>query len=315
MGYYPLHFLVSTVFAPMFIATERFYNTKIKTTALRALLNYSLLQAWFPKEAEIWNQPTWFLSALTFCNFAMPLALPPVASLSKQGLRKLMCALTSISVLQKLSYSESALCFHSREIASTAPKHPLMWNLTRFHPIWAMMEMVMGVVAARDAMLDTEEDKRQNKENPLVYFLAAHSTLLLRLTSFDYNDALIRSVLFVPLYTKFLTSMHRDCLREEPSALTRFFGSKTMTWLGSLAFPIFILHGPIGQMFYKKAIAQRLWGGPLPNSFFPVYLAIVLVCSAAMSEGFVKNRRVQLFASQAAQRLATQTRGMLHDGA
>jgi hypothetical protein len=43
-----------------------------------------MLQAWFPKEAEIWNQPTWFLSALTFSNLTMPtLVLPNVANLSK----------------------------------------------------------------------------------------------------------------------------------------------------------------------------------------------------------------------------------------
>ena len=52
--------------------------------AFRAFLNFSMLQAWFPKEAEIWNQPTWFLSALTFSNLTMPtLVLPNVANLSK----------------------------------------------------------------------------------------------------------------------------------------------------------------------------------------------------------------------------------------
>ena len=52
--------------------------------AFRAFLNFSMLQAWFPKEAEIWNQPTWFLSALTFSNLTMPtLVLPQVANLSK----------------------------------------------------------------------------------------------------------------------------------------------------------------------------------------------------------------------------------------
>ncbi|CAE7548559.1 unnamed protein product, partial [Symbiodinium pilosum] len=81
MAYYPLHFVVSAIFAPMFIQVERpvsvkksvqsvlgyetgcaerrWYNTPWTTTAFRAFLNFSMLQAWFPKEAEIWNQPTW----------------------------------------------------------------------------------------------------------------------------------------------------------------------------------------------------------------------------------------------------------------
>ena len=101
------------------------------------------------------------------------------------------------------------------------------------------------------------------------------------------------------------------------AAITRFFGSKPMATLGSIAFPMFILHrsqalekafppcamvpglicvelplarhGPIGQIFYKKAprssckrhdvceasvvqwqvLAKRIWGAPMPTSFFP----------------------------------------------
>jgi peptidoglycan/LPS O-acetylase OafA/YrhL len=48
--------------------------------------------------------------------------------------------------------------------------------------------------------------------------------------------------------------MHRDALSKEPSSITKFFGSKPMATLGSLAFPMFIVHGPIGQIFYKKAL-------------------------------------------------------------
>eukprot|EP00401_Gymnodinium_catenatum_P083128 CAMPEP_0117621840 /NCGR_PEP_ID=MMETSP0784-20121206/87839_1 /TAXON_ID=39447 /ORGANISM="" /LENGTH=448 /DNA_ID=CAMNT_0005425773 /DNA_START=71 /DNA_END=1417 /DNA_ORIENTATION=+ len=312
MSYYPLHFLVSTAFAPMFVMVERWYNTPWQTTAFRAFLNYTLLQAWFPKEAEIWNQPTWFLSALSFSNLTMPAILPRVAALSKNGLQKLFYALTSVSVLQKLSYSETTR-FHSREIATTQPMYPLIWNLTRFHPFWALIEMTMGIAATRDVMLDTEDDKKKRHMNPMLYFIASYASLGLRLTPLDFNDAIIRSTLFVPLYTKFLTALHRDCLSEKPAAITRFFGSKLMTQLGSLAFPMFILHGPIGQVFYKKAVAKRLWGRAMPRAFFPVYLAIVLVTSHLLNESFVKNKTVQRLAGKLAQLLADHTQGMLQD--
>lgn len=32
----------------------------------------SVVQAWFPAHAEIWNAPTWFLSALTFAMIVLP---------------------------------------------------------------------------------------------------------------------------------------------------------------------------------------------------------------------------------------------------
>jgi hypothetical protein len=314
MAYYPLHFLVSTIFAPMFVMVERWYKTHWSTTAFRAFLNYSLLQAWFPKEAEIWNQPTWFLSALTFSNLTMPtLVLPRVAELSKAGLRKLLCGLTAVSVLQKISYSETSR-FHSREIATTKPMYPLLWNLTRFHPFWALIEMTMGIAAARDVMLDDQEERSKKRTNPLVYFLASYAALGLRLTSLDFNDAIIRSTMFVPLFTKFLTALHRDCLSENPAAITKFFGSKVMSSLGSLAFPMFILHGPIGQVFYKKALAKRLWGKAMPRSFFPVYLLIVLAASHLTNEYFVKSKRVQALSARVSQFLAKRTEGMLQDG-
>jgi len=310
MSYYPLHVLVSTVFAPMFIWAERQFKTPWRTISFRGFLNYSLLQAWFPKEAEIWNQPTWFLSALTFSNFLMPsMILPKVATLSKDGLRKLFYGLTAVSLLQKVSYSETSH-FHSYDIIKGRRQHPLIWNLTRFHPFWALIEMTMGIVAVRDVMLDERKEKVQN---PLLYFAAAYASLALRLTRFNFNDAMIRSTIFVPLFTKFLTTIHRDCLSEEPAPITRFMGSKVMTKLGALAFPMFILHGPIGQIFYKKVIARRLWGGPMPNSFFPVYLLIVLLCSYLVNEGFLKDKTVQRLSGRAAQFLGRCSEGMLQD--
>jgi len=313
MSYYPLHVLVSTIFAPMFIWAERQFKTSWSKISFRAFLNYTLLQAWFPKEAEIWNQPTWFLSALTFSNLAMPTAiLPQVAKLSKDGLRKLFAGLTAVSFLQKVAYSETAR-FHSREIATTKPMYPLIWNLTRFHPFWALIEMTMGIAAVRDVMLDTPAQRKEKAPNPLPYFAAAYGALLLRLTKLDFNDAIIRSAIFVPLFTKFLTSIHRDCLSENPSAITRFFGSAPMARLGGLAFPMFILHGPIGQVFYKKVVARKLWGRPMPNSFFPVYLLIVLLASHFVNEGFVKSKRVQTISGRAAQALGRWTEGALQD--
>ena len=41
-----------------------------------------------------------------------------------------------------------------------------IWNLTRFHPFWALIEMTMGIVAARHVMLDTEEDKKKKPTLP-----------------------------------------------------------------------------------------------------------------------------------------------------
>jgi len=312
MSYYPLHFLVSTMFAPMFIAVERFYKTPWKTTGFRAFLNFSLLQAWFPAETQTWNQPAWFLSALTFSNIAMPQVLIRSAMLSKSGAQKLFLAMTGLSVLQKTSFSQTSR-FHEHNITNADSQVPLIWNMTRFHPFWALIEMVMGVASAREVMLETEEDKKRFHLGPLAYFVAAYSSLLLRATKFDFNDAMIRSLVFVPLYSRFLQSLHRDCLSERPALITRLLSSRPMSHLGSLTFAIFVLHAPLGQLFFKKAVATRLWGKPMPRSFFPAYLGIVLVSSHLMHEFVIKSVLVMRSASAIARYLAGSTEGMLRD--
>lgn len=69
--------------------------------------------------------------------------------------------------------------------------------------------------------------------------------------------SLFRSVEYPPGILVCVSLHFRDCLMEKPHAITRFFGSGTMTKLGALAFPMFILHGPIGQIFYKKPLAWK----------------------------------------------------------
>mmetsp|Transcript_66578 Transcript_66578/g.124237 ORF Transcript_66578/g.124237 Transcript_66578/m.124237 type:complete len:444 (-) Transcript_66578:435-1766(-) len=313
MSYYPLHFVVSTAFAPMFVMIDRWMKNTPRTTLFNAFLNYTLLQAWFPSSAEIWNPPTWFLSALTFANVTLPsMVLPVVSRLSKSGVTKLLYGLGAVSFLQKLSYSQSWQ-FTCRGNYTTKTSLPKLWNLTRFHPVWAVIEVVMGVCACRTVMLDTPEERRAPVANPLWLFITSYATLALRLTRFNLNDALIRSCLFIPLYTKFLTTIHRDCMSDSPRAITRFFGSKFMTKLGGLAFPMFILHGPIGQLFYKRRVALKLWGGVMPKSFFPVYVAIVMLAGHLLNEGFVKNKAVLKLSARIAEILAKKTEGFLQD--
>ena len=73
-------------------------------------------------------------------------------------------------------------------------------------------------------------------------------------------------------------------------------GAKWLTYLGAISFPIYILHGPMGQIFYKRAVASKLFNGVVMTKypeFFPVYLLIVLVAAVATHELFMKNKDAQ----------------------
>ena len=59
---------------PVFLIADVTYNGGAKST-LHAALTFSLSQAWFPSHAELWNAPTWFLSAdIRVCGFTVRVA-------------------------------------------------------------------------------------------------------------------------------------------------------------------------------------------------------------------------------------------------
>jgi hypothetical protein len=65
-----------------------------------------VLQAWFPAHAEIWNAPTWFLSALTFAMVVLPHVLPAIAAMRKKGLKLLLVSLSSRSPKHQVAAPE-----------------------------------------------------------------------------------------------------------------------------------------------------------------------------------------------------------------
>lgn len=101
------------------------------------------VQAWFPAHAEIWNAPTWFLSALTFAMIVLPHVLPAIASMRKKGLKVLLGVLTLTSLVAKLAYSYDLNCWTILEGMCGARSHPnlLFWNVIRFNPFYNLLEV------------------------------------------------------------------------------------------------------------------------------------------------------------------------------
>jgi peptidoglycan/LPS O-acetylase OafA/YrhL len=123
------------------------------------------------------------------------------------------------------------------------------------------------------------------------------------------SDVLSRGVVFIPLFLRFLMSAHRaSVLQKVTDPLVNLLSSKFLVSLGNLAFPIFVLHGPLGQLFYKKIIATKLFGGPLNTVcgpwFFYVYLATVLGGAWLLQKLFLTNKAVSDASSKTVESLA-----------
>ena len=81
----------------------------------------------------------------------------------------------------------------------------------------------------------------------------------------------------------------------EIGRITRLLAAKPLQYLGSISFAIFMVHGPLGQVFYKKIIATKLWGVVFTKHpwFFPYWCILVLLSAAALQKFFVENKQVQ----------------------
>jgi len=288
MGYYPLHLLILFLFTPMFLFADVHYNGWF-TAITHGLMSLSLTQSWFPLHAEVWNAPTWFLSAMSFALVALPSAISTIAQLDKKGLRQAMGLFTAVLLLPRLAYSYDLGVWGVMEGLLSARTHPniAFWNSIRFNPLYALLEMLLGVVACRLVMLDTDADKKEAESksslctSPIWPLLGMAAVLGLRAFSIlGLNDPLTRSLLFLPLFLQFLMTAHRQTLADTPDkpSVTRALAWGPLTYLGTISFPIFVLHGPLGQLLYKKVIASNfMWGAYASQPWlFGVYLALAV---------------------------------------
>jgi peptidoglycan/LPS O-acetylase OafA/YrhL len=311
-GYYPLHLFVLLIFSPMFVYVDMKYNGLFRT-AFNAVLSVTLTQAWFPSSAEVWNAPTWYLSALSFITACMPFALVPISTMTKPQLRKTSAWLFLLYLLPKIGYWWDFDTLFSWEGIMAPKMHPnwSVFNMLRFSPLFLVAEVLLGAVACRLVMLDNAVDEeRPPYTNALSTFLPLSlifGGVWARAAGWvpPVSDLLFRSVWFVPLFLRFLMAAHRNTVRRQSDWVTKFLSSPFLVSLGNLSFPIYIVHGPIGQMFYKKIVATRLWGSVLkgPQTFF-MYLAVTLIASYALQRGFMQNRDISYFSGRAANSLS-----------
>merc|ERR1711862_541381 len=92
--------------------------------------------------------------------------------------------------------------------------------------------------------------------------------------------------------------LHRASLGATVSdPLARLLALRPLTWLGGMSFPIFVVHGPLGQLFYKKVIATQVFGGRMNDvfgpSFFWVYLLTVGIAAYLLNTYFMPNKSVK----------------------
>ena len=322
--FYKVHWFVLLLFGPFFVYSDvsaAFSVEKgLATLVTNGILSATLTQAWFPMgHAEIWNAPTWFLSSLVFCNLVLAIALPGISRMHKGGLRIASIWLYWINLLPVLGYfwiSRNTNCWRLVEGTTRPIDHPSLglFNVVRFFPVCNAAETLMGALACRLVMLDSSLSRngRQGTEffssikrsiAPTVSVMIPFGTIIGMLAGRatdwipDCSDLLIRKCIVIPVFLNLAMALHRNALLANQSTIRKdpvsiLLSTNAMVWLGNLSFPVYILHGPIGQVFYKRAIATKLWGGVLRGKgYFALYLATVLLTAILVQKMF-SNRSI-----------------------
>jgi peptidoglycan/LPS O-acetylase OafA/YrhL len=264
---YPAYLFVLLIFAPMFVYVDLYYGHGTNTV-WHAVTVVTLTQAWFPSLAELWNSPTWFLSALIFAYALFPYVLGPIARLNRNGLYVLLAVTLVTSLLIKVIYSNIS-GWESME-GMQLPDPAWYFNFVRFNPVFNFLEFIMGMATARLMMTSHSTARSYFPGIVLVLLL---TVMILRI-HYTLNDMIIRSAIFIPLFLVFLIHLHKSHGR-----LVKILSHPALLYLGDISFSIYIVHGAIGQLFYKRVVSSLLFSQQV-NIF--IYYGTVLVAAIAL---------------------------------
>ena len=198
---YPVYFVVILLFAPMFIAIERFYGNSWDAIFGHAIVVLSLLQAWWPDWGLWWNSPTWFLSSLMFCYLGFPLFYRWLSTLTAKQRWWTLGWLLLAGLGSRVPYSFWT-GWSMLEGYGELPREQIwIFNFFRFHPVLNAMEFFSGAVLGSVVAEKTDADTTPVVgSNPLIHqtsllMFACLSCILIR-TLIPLNDLLFRSLIF-----------------------------------------------------------------------------------------------------------------------
>lgn len=267
MRVYPTYFLTLLVFSPMFIYVELFYQKSLSELLLQIFLVLTMTQSWIPEYGTIWNGPTWFLSSIVLSWLLFPTVNRALKTLKMRN-SVLLLALTFFASLVIRCIYSSMTSWNMAE--GMLAENRLPWfNFFRFFPPFNFLEFLMGVLAGH-IYLSVKSQGRVLSASLEVIFTLGFVALLLFRPFIAMNDLLIRTILMLPVFTGLIIS-----LSFQRGVFSKLMGMKLFVFCGELSFSIYILHGALGQLFYKKAVVNYLDIPFIPYGLFLLVLFIL----------------------------------------
>lgn len=242
----------------------------------------------------------------------VPFGLPKIATMDKKALKKTGFYIFLVNALPRIAYCQEWSAWKIFEGITSPKAHPnyAAFNMQRFNPLFLAAEVFMGMVSARIVMMDGVDDKDKkpntNALSTAVPLLGLLAIMVSRATDLWVVSDMIARLIYVPLVLRFFVAAHRNTVSGCKDPTLAFLNQKWLVWLGNLAFPIYIVHGPIGQIFYKKLIAVKLWGAvQMGPQKFGLYLGVVGVAAWLMQQLVLNNSAVKTWSKNTVSSLSS----------
>lgn len=265
---YPVYLFVLLIFTPMFVYIEIYYQNTIGDILIHIILLLTMTQAWIPNYGTLWNGPTWFLSSIALSWVLFPYINNKFRKLSSG---KILCCLilcyftllgirVFYSYLSNWNYAEGML-----------NEERIPWfNFFRFFPPFNFLEVLFGMLAARFFILFRDRFSNLFLSLGSISSIGLLAVLFARVY-FPINDLFVRSLIILPIFTLILFGLSTG-----RGWLNYLLSRRWIVFLGKMSFSIFVLHGALGQLFYKRVVKEYTG---LPEISYLYYLIVLFIFS------------------------------------
>jgi|SRR5579871_16231 len=252
---------------------------------IRAVLSWTLLQAWVPWAAESWNGPGWSLSveAFFYCCF-------PFVGVALWKLSRPRHILSVSATIWAASIVVPAIAFAVpftdgggiRASLWTSDTTGLRVSFAKFNPLLHLPEFCMGILIGRAYLLLLVRETRLLGKGYWIYLPGIAFEILAVISCRSSLYLFLHNGLLLPLHAMVVLGLALD-----GGILARFCSIGPLVLLGNASYSMYIFQAPVAGYVFSlgKRMSSLQSSGILMNS---LYIAI-LICFSTLIFKFIED--------------------------
>lgn len=234
------------------------------------LASLTLVQAWLPCSASVWNPPSWSLSAEAFFYLLFPLMAFALTRLTRRRLVMAVIAVWAALLAVALAY----IIIAPDGAGTPGPWYDRFWLKALYmNPLARLPEFLLGAVLGTLFLNRTARQTGPARTRSLHVALLSIAALLGIIVVFSLGPlpmVLLNQVILDPLFALLIYTLAFGV-----GPLAAFFALPLMRRLGEASYALYILHWPTWG-WLNQALRPVLPYFTASRLFFAVYLCVAI---------------------------------------